>query len=134
MTGFLSKLIFLCNTFIALLTRIYSNYCVTQLYRQYCSSSTGATVHQIIAIHWSSSRDFVLQFTTPLPTCVLPLNPASHLMAGLFTRLQPSGLSKVIFLQWSCSCILQRFPSLLNLPAFSISTFLFHYMVHKVHE
>jgi hypothetical protein len=86
------------------------------------SPPSGATVHDelwpllpMIALHWSWSCDFCLQF---LMTSVFKTSSteSNHLTAGLPTRRVPSGLYRVNFLQGFCSCILKRCPSHLRHP------------------
>jgi hypothetical protein len=56
----------------------------------------------LIALHWSRSCDFRLKFLTPI--VFKSLSESSHLTADLLIRRELSGLCRVHFLQWFCSC------------------------------
>jgi hypothetical protein len=103
---------------------IYGHLCVKYLGRYimwqmviiccWCYSLQWTLAFSTIALHWSWSRVFHLQFLTPFifRSSIEP----SHLIAGLPTHQVPSGLWTVNFLQGFCSWILKRCPSHLNLP------------------
>ena len=65
-------------------------------------------------LHPSLSLALLFQFLTPSLSASL-ITPSIHLRFGLPTRLLPSGLSKVIFLQGKLSCIRTICPAHLSL-------------------
>jgi hypothetical protein len=91
--------------------------------------ASSALASSKIALHWSRSCVFRLQFLTPIIFRSSSIE-SSHLIAGLPTGRVPSDLWTVNFLQGFGSCILERCPSHLNLPGlitFIISILLYNW-------
>lgn len=71
-------------------------------------------VLQFTFYYWSQPCNFHLRLLTP---SIFRSSTESNHLPGLPTRPVPSGLCNVRILQGSCSCILQRCLSHINLPA-----------------